>query len=154
MERMAPRVELHGQLAQPELAELARRCAACALPSFYEGLPLVLVEALACGCRLVSTDLPGVVRDLAPAIGDALEIVPLPRLEGPDTPIAEDLPAFVDDLATAIERALAQPPLDADDGALRSSLAQFTWEAVFERIEAVWQDLLGKEHVKCSDPPL
>ena len=55
-----------------------RRSTVCVLPSFYEGLPLVLVEALACGCRLVATDLPGVVDELAPRIGAALELVELP----------------------------------------------------------------------------
>jgi glycosyltransferase involved in cell wall biosynthesis len=142
MERMAPRVVLHGQLAQPELAELMRGSAACVLPSFYEGLPLVLVEGLACGCRLVATALPGVVRYLAQHVGDALETVPLPRLEGPDTPVADDLPAFVDALAAAIERTLNRPPLDADDESLSSALAHFTWKSVFERVEAVWTNLL------------
>jgi len=143
MVRMAPRVVLHGQLPQSELAALMRRSAVCVLPSFYEGLPLVLVEGLACGCRLVATALPGVVNDLAPHVGDALETVALPHLEGPDTPVAEDLPAFVDGLAAAIERSLGQPPLDADDVSLRAALAHFTWKAVYERVEGVWRELLG-----------
>ena len=84
---MAPSVVQHGQLSQPELAEVARRSTVCVLPSFYEGLPLVLVEALACGCRLVATELPGIVEELAPRLGDALTMVELPSLEtGRPTP--------------------------------------------------------------------
>jgi glycosyltransferase involved in cell wall biosynthesis len=143
MERMAPQVVLHGQVAQTELAALMRRSAVCILPSFYEGLPLVLVEGLACGCRLVATALPGVVNDLAPHPGTALETVPLPRLEGPDTPVEQDLPAFVDNLATAIEHALGQPPLDAEDASLSAALSHFTWKAVYQRVESVWRELLG-----------
>ena len=30
------------------------------LPSFYEGLPLVIIEALACGTYVICTDLPGI----------------------------------------------------------------------------------------------
>ncbi len=59
LEAAGTRVRQHGRLDQAELADLMRRCAALALPSFYEGLPLVLAEARACGCRLVSTALPG-----------------------------------------------------------------------------------------------
>ena len=71
------------------------------LPSFSEGLPLVLVEALACGCRLVATRLPGVVSGLAEPLGDALDLVDLPRLERVDQPDPRDLPAFVETLAAA-----------------------------------------------------
>jgi len=65
------------------------------LPSFYEGLPLVLVEARACGCRLVATDLPGIRERLLPVLGDELALVELPRLTGVDKPVAADLPAFI-----------------------------------------------------------
>jgi alpha-maltose-1-phosphate synthase len=130
-------VHLHGQLAQPELAELLRGCAVCVLPSFYEGLPLVLVEAAACGCRLVATDLPGVVEELSPHLGAALQLVKTPRLIGPDEPIAEDLHAFVDALTEAIETSLEQPAVEP------GALARFTWRAVFERVERVWDELLG-----------
>ena len=131
-------VRYHGQVDQRRLAELLRGAAVFALPSFYEGLPLVLVEAAACGCRLVSTALPGVVGELAPQLGDSLRTVPLPRLEGTDRPVAEDLPAFVDRLAAAIESALREPP----PGNARNAVAGMTWEAVFDRIEAVWRGLL------------
>lgn len=130
-------VVLHGRLDQEALAELARRCAIFVLPSFYEGLPLVLVEALACGCRLVSTALPGVV-GLASSLGPALELVPAPRMESVDVPVEADRPTFVRELAAAIRRSL--------DGLPPNPLlaAAFTWGAVFERVEAGWQSLLGE----------
>lgn len=136
---LAPRAVLHGPLPQPALAALMRRAALCVLPSFYEGVPLVLVEALACGCRLVATALPGIVSELAPHLGDALELCTPPRLEGSDRPRPDDLPGFVGELAAAIERSLARPPLVPE----AHVLARFTWEAVFTRIESVWRGLLG-----------
>jgi glycosyltransferase involved in cell wall biosynthesis len=139
MELLAPVVVLHGQVSQPELAALMRQCAVCVLPSFYEGVPLVLVEALACGCRLAATELPGVVDQLAPHLGPALELVPLPRLVGPDVPAADELPAFVARLTAAIETALQKPSLRPET--MQAALLPFTWGAVFERIERVWQSV-------------
>lgn len=142
MEAMAPRVKLHGHLAQAELSDLMRRSHACVLPSFYEGLPLVLVEALASGCRLVATELPGVMDQLAPRLDEALELVPLPRLEHVDKPRQEDLPAFVERLASSMERVLDKPAL-GDPGLLfPEALEYFSWRAVFKRVEAVWREII------------
>jgi glycosyltransferase involved in cell wall biosynthesis len=141
MEAMAPRVVLHGQLDQPALARLMRACRVCVLPSFYEGVPLVLVEAAASGCHLVSTALPGVTEQIAPFMGDALDLVDLPRLRDVDKPVEEDLPAFAIELEDALERALqrgATGPLTPPAAALEP----FTWGAVFRRVETAWRDLV------------
>jgi len=144
MTAMAPKIVLHGQLPQTELAALMRRSTVCVLPSFYEGLPLVLVEALACGCRLVATDLPGVIDELAPRIGAALELVELPAMAGVDTPVVAELPAFVDRLTRGLQRALDAPPLGDPTETIPETLASFTWGAVFERIERVWRQVIDE----------
>jgi glycosyltransferase involved in cell wall biosynthesis len=141
---LAPRVLLHGQLSQEDLAGLLRRCAVCALPSFYEGLGLVLVEALACGCRLVSTDFEGARDQIAPHAGEALELVPMPRLGDVDKPEPSDLPAFVENLAGALGRSLDRPGLGDDAFTAEGRLRPFTWEAVFQRVEEVWTGLLRR----------
>jgi len=141
MERMAPLVRLHGQLSQDELAELMRRSDVCALPSFYEGVPLVLVEALACGCRLVATRLPGIVSEIAPHVGDALDLVELPRLEGADRPVEADLPAFVHRLESALRQAVEKRPLGDPAEIMPQALDHFSWEAVFRRVETIWKGL-------------
>jgi len=143
-------VTLHGQLDQPDLAALMRECDVCVLPSFYEGVPLVLVEAAACGCRLVATALPGVVGALAPALGDRLELVAAPPMAGVDTPRADGVADFTRRLGVTLERALAAPagPLPGPtpglsaDPALGRDLASFGWGAVFERVRAIWTGLL------------
>lgn len=136
-------VRMHGQVGQGELADLMRRAAVCVLPSFYEGLPLVLVEAFACGCRIVATDLPGVTRVLAPHLGQWLTTVPLPRLTNVDVPHADDLPRFVDELHAALAEALRRGPVDFSDPAQCLALLPFTWHAVYKRVEAVWRDVGG-----------
>jgi alpha-maltose-1-phosphate synthase len=142
MNAMEDLVVQHGQLAQADLAIRMRECAVCVLPSFYEGLPLILIEALACGCRLVSTRLPGVVDQLVPRCGDLLETVPVPRLLDIDTPAPDDLPAFVDNLVEAVARALSKLPIAPDDPQLEAARTPFSWRQVFSRVEAVWESLL------------
>jgi glycosyltransferase involved in cell wall biosynthesis len=139
MDALAPRVVRHGALDQAALADLMRRCAVTVLPSFYEGVPLVLAEAAACGCRLVATALPGVVGALAPRLADRLDLVPLPRLRGVDEPEPADLAGFTAALGSALAGALDRPPAAPPPAA---DLAPFTWDAVFGRVEAVWRDLL------------
>lgn len=142
MDRMAPAVVQHGLVGQAELADIARRATVCVLPSFFEGLPLALVEALACGCRLVATDLPGIRTELAPRLGDELITVEIPPLESVDRPRAADLPAFADRLQEAIESALDAPPLGDPHQRTAGALSHFTWDAVFDRVERVWSELV------------
>jgi glycosyltransferase involved in cell wall biosynthesis len=140
---MSPTVVLHGQLTQIALADLMRRCKICVLPSFHEGLPLALVEAFACGCRIVSTRLPGVEDGLAPSLGAALDLVSIPRLEDADIPLDRDIPAFVEELTDTLDMALNAPAVDTASAAFSRSLAPFTWRAVFERVEKIWKTAIG-----------
>jgi len=130
----------HGMLDQASLGALLRKAEILALPSFYEGVPLVLVEALACGCKLVSTDLPGIRDRIAPAAGAALTTLPLPSLRSIDEPVEDDLPAFVENL----RRALSDSLDDASPEPM--NLSTFGWEAVFRKTESIYRELLGKSN--------
>jgi len=141
---MSPVVRLHGLLTQPALADLLRTCRVFVLPSFYEGVPLVVVEALACGCRPVATDVPGVHDELSPHLGPALIRVPLPRLQGVDKPHPDDLPAFVDGLHGAICTALEE---GCDPEPVVEGLRRYTWSAVFDRVETIWNRLCDGQTV-------
>lgn len=132
-----------GALTQAELANVLKDADIFVLPSFFEGLPLVVVESLACDCRVVVTDLPGMdswmPEDLC---ADRLvEKVPLPRLLGPDTPMPEDLPRFVDDLACALSRQLQAAADCRGDAGIACRVAGFSWEGVFEKIQAAYMEL-------------
>lgn len=89
---IAERVSLPGWLDNP--FALFARASLFVLSSLHEGLPTVLIEALACGCPCVSTDCPS-----GPA-----EILQDGSF-GPLVPVGDD-----DALAEAMERVLEQPP--------------------------------------------
>lgn len=102
---LGDRVALPGHVANP-LACLARaRLLVCS--SRFEGAPLVLIEALACGCPVVSTDCPHGPREILDG-GRLGALVPV-----------GDAAA----LAQAIVRALQQP---ADGSALRARAQDFS----------------------------
>ncbi|RJP89611.1 MAG: glycosyltransferase [Desulfobacteraceae bacterium] len=134
-----------GALSQEELSKILGEADVFVLPSFFEGLPLVLVESLACECRVVTTDLPGLdtwmPEDLCAE--RLVEKVPLPRLMGPDTPVPEDLPGFVDNLANALTRQLEAAATCRGETGISCRVAGFSWEGVFERIQAAYLELAG-----------
>jgi glycosyltransferase involved in cell wall biosynthesis len=98
---------------------------------------MVLVEALACGCKLVSTDLPGLRDSIAPTAGGALTTIQLPRLSDVDKPVGEDLPQFVENIARGISRALDNSvPAPVD-------LTEFGGTIAFKKTAAIWRELLS-----------
>ena len=121
-------IELTGRLDQKSLAQRYRTAEAFVLPSFFEGLPLVTIEALACGCKVVMTDLPGV----RPWMEQNVPAAPVwwvrpPRMAGIDEPVADDLPAFEERLRTALVGALKAPHASCDVSAL-------SWESACARV--------------------
>jgi len=55
-----PRIRLIGGLPHKALPGHLQRAALFVLPSHYEGHPKTLIEAMACGVPIVSTDVPGI----------------------------------------------------------------------------------------------
>ena len=92
-----------GKLTQAELAEQFNQNHIMVLPSFFEGLPLVIIEALACGLRIVATDLPGIKTWLDSNIPNHhVAFVAPPRMLNVDEPQKEDLAAFQKNLAETL----------------------------------------------------
>jgi glycosyltransferase involved in cell wall biosynthesis len=97
------------------------------LPSYREGLPTVLLEAAACGCALVATDVPGcreVVRD-----GDTGLLVP------PHNPMA---------LAAALRTLILDPTLCArlSAAAHKRVAEEFSAEHVRQATNGLYAGLL------------
>ena len=86
------------------------RAAVLALSSIYEGLPGVLIQALACGCPVVSTDCPGGSAEILED-GQVGPLVPMQNVQA---------------LADALHSALVDPPSGQHlkQGAARFSVQQ------------------------------
>ena len=107
------------------------------LPSFFEGLPLVTVEALASGCRAVVTSLPGVKPWLDACLPDApVSFVEPPRIEGVDVPVPEDLPAFEQRLSEALREQLQAAAAQPLEGTGFDATA-VSWDSLAARMAAL-----------------
>ena len=100
------------------------RAALLVVSSIHEGLSMVLVEALACGCPCVSTDCPS-----GPA-----EILQDGRL-GPLVAVGDEA-----GLAEAMDRVLDRPP---DRGALQRRAADFSVDTAAAAYERLIQTLVA-----------
>lgn len=92
---LSDRVDFMGYRSQSEVAAMLRESDVFVLPSFAEGLPVVLMEALASGVPVVATQIAGIpelVRD-----GENGRLVP----PGDAAALADALAALLDDPDTA-----------------------------------------------------
>ena len=120
-------VEFAGRLETHELVRAYQNSDIFVLPSFFEGLPLVVVEALACGCRVVVSDLPGIRPWLEGHVPDApVVFVRPPRMRTADDPCPEELGPFSERIACAIGEAAHLAPFEGD-------MHSLTWEGLTAR---------------------
>ena len=122
-------VSLSGNLRQEQLAEEFNRGDIFVLPSFYDGLPLVLAESMACGMQVVCSDLPGIRPWMdAHVPHHTIRFVKPPRMHDADVPDPATLPGFEQELAEAIREAAEHPYLQRPD------LSLVSWPGVCRRI--------------------
>jgi len=129
LERLARRLGVAEDVALPGFAgnpyAWMARSSAFVLSSAWEGLPSVLIEAMACGCPVVSTDCPSGPSEILD--GGAL---------GPLVPVGDSQA-----LAHALAGVLEKPP-DADR--LRERAALFSVEAATTRYLEVLRRAAGR----------
>ena len=126
-------IEYLGQIPQPALAGLLRQTDIFVLPSYFEGLPLVLIEAMASGAAPISTDLPGVQDWINANVSKPNIIyVPMPALKSIDEPTDAGREAFIADLADAIGKAVLEAVSSSSHD--QPDTSSVTWDGVAQRL--------------------
>ena len=144
--KLPHRITVHGAIDQPRLAELMGRCHIFILPSWYEGLPLVLLEAISCGCRVITTELPGCRELLGKADEDHVRCIPLPSMRGVDTPEKKELPLFDRRLEEAIlEMARrVQRKATPEKESTQKLVSSYSLEGFFSKIEKIYERVVNE----------
>ncbi|SHJ93911.1 Glycosyltransferase involved in cell wall bisynthesis [Hathewaya proteolytica DSM 3090] len=100
------KVNFLGKLNHEQLSQLYSRSHIFILPSYFEGLPLVIVEALASGMGVVASNIKGVKQWIGKEINESGRIifVDLPTMETIDKPLRTELPSYEENLCKAMEK--------------------------------------------------
>lgn len=145
--RLGTRVTVHGFVDHQRLSELMQQAHLQVLPSFFEGLPLVLFEGLASGCRIITTRLSGFTEIFSQARRDTVRLIDLPKLATIDRPFEKDEVQLEKMLAGALEDMLAavRRKPDFSDPAADRIARQYTWQRVFEKVLSVYRSAARKK---------
>lgn len=132
-----------GAITQIELNKEFNRSDIFILPSFYEGLPLVIIEALATGLKIISSDLPGLKEWLGKEILElesTIKLVKLPKMRTIDIPEKEELKSFEVELSNIIYNMIDIVILEKEKNVVNNKivdnfLLNKSWKGLFGKIE-------------------
>ena len=143
-DKLGEKVTNHGYVTHRKLSELMKRAHLQVLPSFFEGLPLVLFEGLASGCRIITTNLSGFDEIFGKTSRDTIDLIQLPPLETIDQPYIEDEGKLVTALSGSILKMMANIKRSSDfsDPEADKLASHYTWPQVFDRTLNVYQDVV------------
>ena len=133
------KIRFWGKVEQTKLKEIYNKGHIFILPSLYEGLPLVLVEAMACGLRVISSDLPGI----KPWFGDTINnsnmitYIDIPERISQDQLKKQNEDVYIENIKSAL--------LNSLDALYQSnhdiSLDRFTWKNLASQLDDILKNI-------------
>lgn len=135
LESLPSNIHAVGQVPQNELASIFKHGDVFVLPSYFEGLGLVLIEAMACGMLPISTDIPGVREWIDANVGNSIvRYIPMPEMLGVDIPTESGREQFKKDMKAILISSI----YDISNGSTQSlpspDTSRITWNAVCNSI--------------------
>ena len=98
-------IKIYNAMDQAHLGEIMRQKDIFILPSYFEGLGLIAVEALGSGLRVVATEIEGLIEFLGDKINnsDIIEYIAMPTIYDTDKAVEEEKPAFIERIVATLE---------------------------------------------------
>ena len=131
------KIKIYNVVDQAHLGEIMRHKDIFILPSYFEGLGLIAVEALGSGLRVVATEIEGLIEFLGDKINNSeiIEYIAMPTIYDTDKAVEEEKPAFVNRIVGAlelmIERTREQREIPAE---LLEEIEHHSWKRKIEII--------------------
>jgi glycosyltransferase involved in cell wall biosynthesis len=117
------RIQLLGYVERGELIRLYQNAAVYVLPSYYEGLPTTMLEAMSCGIPVVATSVSGNVDAIEPGKNGLLVPAKSPEALANAVSFILDNEKASDDLAKNARATIEQ---------------KFTWDAISDKYIQVY----------------
>ena len=104
--KLKGKVKLYGYMSKGEISDLFRDCDIFVMPSFYEGLSLVTIEALACGLKVVMNELENFIDFVGKEITESNNIVfvKMPVLYDTDKILEMEVEEYINRLSLGLEK--------------------------------------------------
>lgn len=147
-----PKIKFWEAEEQKVLAQHMRRSDIFVLPSYYEGLGLIALEALASGLRLVVTDLPALREQMGPELAhhSAISWVPMPPLQNLDEPLPSALPQHVHNLRAALQDQACKYQAEGRPSATTQLVTQHSWTSLAHKLFSFISEV---SDLDCKLPP-
>ena len=131
------KINFKGRLSHEELAELFNKSHIFVLPSFYEGLPIVVLEALACRCRVIVSKINGLEDFIGEEINSCNNIsyLEMPRMIKCNIPLKEDLPIFEENIAKELKKFI--DIINNDEETYEINMNTKTWYGLGKKIDEI-----------------
>ena len=131
------RIRIYNAVDQVHLGEIMRHKDIFILPSYFEGLGLIAVEALGSGLRVVATEIEGLIEFLGEKINNSeiIEYVKMPTIYDTDKAVEEEKPAFIERLVETLEVMIERTREEREIPAyLLEEIERHSWKKKIETI--------------------
>lgn len=129
-------IEYLDQIPQRDLAALFKSSDIFILPSYFEGLNLAVIEAMASGLLPICTDLPGMKTWIDSNVAGAnIRYIPMPEMHTIDAPTDAGRAAFIRDMEGLVRNAITD--IASGHRPEQPDTSGITWDSVAAKISAI-----------------
>ncbi len=135
--KLADKVKLYGYMNMKEIGDLFRSCDIFVMPSLYEGLSLVTIEAMACGLKVVMNELENFINFVGEDITKSknIEFVKMPTLYDTDKVLESEVDNYILRLSIALENQINNLYNNDYEQDFSSKMTQFSWKNICNNIK-------------------